>query len=92
MKYFLTLLTCLLLAATSQSQMRLGVLGGPHSANVIEKNDIPGWDSTVEPWYLKRKGFNIGFIAEIPLGPLQQIILSARYHVSFQRKTLRTLQ
>jgi OmpA-OmpF porin, OOP family len=67
MKYFLTLLTGILLAYAGKSQMRLGVLGGPHSANVIEKNNIPGWDSTVDPFYLKRKGFNIGLIAEIPL-------------------------
>jgi outer membrane protein OmpA-like peptidoglycan-associated protein len=67
MKYFLTLLTGILLAYAGQSQLRLGVLGGPHSATVIEKNDIPGWDSTEKPLYSKRKGFNIGFIAEIPL-------------------------
>lgn len=87
MKYFLTLLTCLLLAATSQSQMRLGVLGGPHTANVIEKNDIPGWDSTVEPWYLKRKGFNIGFIAEIPLGPSNKLFFqpAIMYHSKGRR-------
>lgn len=35
---------------------------------MIEKNNIPGWDSAEKPFYLKRKGFNIGFIAEIPLG------------------------
>ena len=87
MKYFFTLLTCLLLAYASGAQLRLGVLGGPHSANVIEKNNIPGWDSTTEPWYLKRKGFNIGFIAEIPLGPSNRLFFqpAIMYHSKGRR-------
>jgi outer membrane protein OmpA-like peptidoglycan-associated protein len=87
MKYFFTLLTCLLLAAASQAQLRLGVLGGPHSAKVIEKNDIPFWDTTTKPYYLNRKGFNIGFIAEIPLGPSNKLFFQPAilYHSKGRR-------
>lgn len=68
MKNLVTLLLLTVLFDTANSQMRLGIMGGPHSSSVIEKNDIPGWDNTVKPFYTKRSGINIGIIGEIPLG------------------------
>jgi OOP family OmpA-OmpF porin len=67
MKYIFTLLLSFVLAFAAHAQLRLGVLGGPHTASVIEKNNVPGWDTAFSPYYFKRNGFNIGFIAEIPL-------------------------
>lgn len=90
MKYFLPLLLGLLLATASNAQLRLGIIGGPHSAKVIETNDIPGWDSTTKPYYLKRNGFNIGVIGEIPLNTsnrlfFQPAILYVSKGRSYQR-------
>jgi outer membrane protein OmpA-like peptidoglycan-associated protein len=53
---------------TAHSQMRLGIMGGPHSSSVIEKNFLPGWEKSTEPYYTKRSGINLGIIGEIPLG------------------------
>lgn len=55
--YFLLALTCL--GPLSYSQLRIGILGGPHSASVKEENSIPG--------YSARPGINLGVITEIPL-------------------------
>jgi hypothetical protein len=48
--------------------MRLGIMGGPHSSSVIEKNFIPDWANTTEPYYGKRSGIHLGIMGEIPLG------------------------
>ncbi|WP_207513097.1 OmpA family protein [Longitalea luteola] len=52
----------------ANSQMRLGIMGGPHSSSVIEKNFIPDWDNTVKPYYTKRSGMHIGLMGEMSLG------------------------
>lgn len=82
MKYVLALLTGILIAYAGNAQLRLGVLGGPHSASVIEKNNIPGWDTAEKHLYTKRSGFNIGFIAEIPLGASNRLFFqpAIMYH------------
>jgi outer membrane protein OmpA-like peptidoglycan-associated protein len=64
--YALLLLTTSMYAA--HSQMRLGIMGGPHSSSVIEKNFIPDWANTTEPYYAKRSGIHLGIMGEIPLG------------------------
>lgn len=74
MKKIVTLLLLTAFFYSANSQMRLGILGGPHSSSVIEKNNIPGWDNTIKPFYSSRSGFNIGLIGEIPLG------LSKKYY------------
>jgi len=51
-----------------QAQVRLGVIGGLHSANILEKNNIPNWDSTVKPFQSSLSGFQLGVIVEVPLG------------------------
>ena len=67
MKKLFTLLCFVVLAGSCFAQLRLGILGGPHSASVKETNSLPGWETGVKPFYANRSGFNIGFIAEIPL-------------------------
>ncbi|HVU57027.1 MAG TPA: OmpA family protein [Puia sp.] len=55
-------------ASEARAQVRLGVIGGLHSANILEKNNIPNWDSTVKPFQSSLSGFQLGFILEMPLG------------------------
>jgi outer membrane protein OmpA-like peptidoglycan-associated protein len=68
MKKIYTLLLFTTLMHAANSQMRLGILGGPHSSSIIEKNYIPDWANTTEPFYAKRSGMHLGLIGEIPLG------------------------
>jgi len=68
MKKLYTLLLFIATMYTANSQMRLGIMGGPQSSSVIEKNFIPDWDNTTKPWYTKRSGLNLGLIGEMPLG------------------------
>jgi OOP family OmpA-OmpF porin len=63
----LSLLT-LLGFAHLHAQIRLGALGGIHSANVLETNNIPGWDSTTKRYESSHSGFQLGVILDIPLG------------------------
>ncbi|HXB06758.1 MAG TPA: OmpA family protein [Puia sp.] len=62
----------LLFAAASHcslfAQVKLGILGGVHSSNVLETNHIPGWDTTTRPFLTTRAGFQLGFILEMPIG------------------------
>lgn len=67
MKKLFTLLCFMVIVGSGYAQLRLAVLGGPHSASVTEKNSVPGWETNVKPFFTNRSGFNIGFLAEIPL-------------------------
>src|SRR6185437_12355403 len=51
-----------------QAQIRLGILGGVHSANVLETNSLPGWDTAVKKFERSRTGFQVGVMVEVPLG------------------------
>ena len=64
--YFLLLL--LLTAYTSFAQVKIGLIGGPQSAKITEKNDIPGWDTATGRYYSPKSGIHIGIAAEIPFG------------------------
>jgi outer membrane protein OmpA-like peptidoglycan-associated protein len=68
MKKFYALLLLTAALHTANSQMRVGIMGGPQSSSVIEKNYIPDWVNTTKPYYGKRSGLNLGLIGEIPLG------------------------
>jgi OmpA-OmpF porin, OOP family len=68
MKKIYTLLLFTTLMHAANSQMRLGIMGGPHSSSIIEKNYIPGWETSTEPYYTKRSGIHLGITGEIPLG------------------------
>lgn len=63
--YFLLAFACL--GHLSYSQLRVGILGGPHSASVKEDNSIPSWETDIKPGYSSRAGIHLGMIAEIPL-------------------------
>jgi OmpA-OmpF porin, OOP family len=67
MKKLFTLLCFVVITGSCFAQLRLAILGGPHSASVIETNNIPDWTTQVKPLYTNRGGFNVGFLAEIPL-------------------------
>jgi outer membrane protein OmpA-like peptidoglycan-associated protein len=57
---------CLFLAAISHSQQyRIGMIGGIHQSKVLEKNDLPGWDSLKND-YSARTGVHFGFMANLP--------------------------
>jgi OOP family OmpA-OmpF porin len=69
MKKFLPLLLLALVClVNSHAQIRLGALGGIHSANVLETNNIPGWDSTTKKYESSRSGIQLGVILDVPLG------------------------
>src|SRR5215469_18553271 len=52
----------------AQAQVRLGFLGGLHSANILETNNLQGWDTSVKRYLNSLSGFQIGVIVEVPLG------------------------
>lgn len=54
--------------AGADAQIRLGILGGLHSADVKETNQIPGWDTAVKKYESSRSGVQLGVILEIPVG------------------------
>jgi OOP family OmpA-OmpF porin len=51
-----------------QAQIRLAAIGGIHSSNFIEKNAIPGFDTASGNYHSSKTGFELGVLAEIPLG------------------------
>jgi OOP family OmpA-OmpF porin len=53
--------------ARTEGQIRLALYGGVHSANVIEKNSLPGWDTATGKFYAAKTGIQLGFLAEIPI-------------------------
>jgi OmpA-OmpF porin, OOP family len=50
------------------AQVRLAAFGGIHSANIIEHNSIPGWDTAQKKFFSAKTGFELGVLAEIPIG------------------------
>jgi OOP family OmpA-OmpF porin len=62
-KLFCMLIGLILISSTGFGQIRIAVIGGPHSASVIESNDIPNWD---ESEYSSKSGFHLGLLGEIP--------------------------
>lgn len=67
MKKLFTLLCFTVVTSVSFGQLRLALTGGPHYSSILEKNNMPGWDSAYKPGYSNRGGFNAGLMAEIPL-------------------------
>jgi OmpA-OmpF porin, OOP family len=64
----IVLLLLILNSSLSFAQIRLGVIGGPQSSSVTEKNSIAGWDTSAGKYYSNKSGLHIGMIAEIPFG------------------------
>jgi OmpA-OmpF porin, OOP family len=50
-----------------QAQVQLSGEIGFHSASVIEKNNIPGWDTTTKNLYSSKTGLHAGILLEIPI-------------------------
>jgi OmpA-OmpF porin, OOP family len=67
MKNIYLLLALLCSALASQSQLRMAVVGGLHSASVKEDNSLPSWENNIKPGYSSRPGLNLGILTEIPL-------------------------
>jgi OmpA-OmpF porin, OOP family len=68
-KIWVPLLTLAILTnGAARAQVRLGVIGGIHSASVLETNSLPGWDTATKPFNGPRPGFQLGFILEAPIG------------------------
>ncbi len=57
-----------MVALAAQSQVRLGLFGGPHTSTVLEQNSIPGWDTTTKKHYSGSSGVHIGVLVDVPLG------------------------
>ncbi len=67
----LRLLTVFLLLtgfSTLNAQIRLAAMGGIQSTNFIQKNSIPGFDTASGRYYSSKTGFELGVMAEIPMG------------------------
>jgi OOP family OmpA-OmpF porin len=54
--------------APARGQVRLAAIAGVHSAQVLENNNIPGWDTSSGRYYSPLTGFELGVLLEIPLG------------------------
>lgn len=67
MKKLYLFLAFLCLVNLSFSQLRMAILGGPHTASVKEENSIPSWETQVKPGYSSRQGLNLGILVDIPL-------------------------
>ncbi|PWT70832.1 MAG: hypothetical protein C5B59_19310 [Bacteroidetes bacterium] len=67
-KILLLLLLASAASLSSKAQIRLAIYGGVHSANLIEKNNIPGWDTAYGKYYSPRTGLHLGVEGEIPVG------------------------
>ena len=53
---------------SSPAQIRLAAIGGIHSANFLETNSIPGFDTAQGKYFSSKTGFQLGVLAEIPIG------------------------
>jgi OOP family OmpA-OmpF porin len=62
-----TLLTFLLFYSLP-AQVRLAAWGGVHASNLIQKNSIPGYDTSAGKYFSTNTGFMLGVLAEIPFG------------------------
>ena len=54
--------------STIQAQVKLGGEIGIHNSGVIEKNNIPGWDTSAKKYYSTKTGIHVGILLEIPVG------------------------
>ena len=83
---FLLVLLFTASTAASFAQVKIGLMGGPQSASITEKNNIAGWDSTTGKYYTSKSGIHVGIMAEIPLAPLVLIFIFSLQPVCTQKK------
>jgi OmpA-OmpF porin, OOP family len=62
------LIPALLVFTFLPAQIRLAAMGGIQSSNLIEKNSIPGYDTSKGNYFSPNTGFQLGVLAEIPFG------------------------
>jgi OmpA-OmpF porin, OOP family len=68
MKRIYTLLfAALFFAFHSSAQLRVGIIGGGHQSEVLEKNDLPDWNSKKSN-FSPRTGVHFGLAADLPIG------------------------
>ena len=67
-KVILLLAWVLMIMGSASAQVRLGIIGGLHTAKAQETNSIPGWDTTIKKYQSGLSGFQLGIILEVPLG------------------------
>jgi OmpA-OmpF porin, OOP family len=67
-RHLLSILAVLLIFSALPAQVRLSALGGIQSTNFLEKNNIPGYDTANGKYFSSSTGFELGVLAEIPLG------------------------
>ncbi len=72
------------------AQLRLGFLGGIHSANVLETNHLPGWDTAVNKYNSGRTGFQLGVMLEVPVGKKGFFFQPGLTYISKGRKYAKT--
>ncbi len=51
--------------AASHAQLRIGIAGGIHQADVLEENNVPGFND-FKKGYSPRTGGHFGFVADLP--------------------------
>ena len=67
-RIFTFLFVAILFANSSNSQLRVGLLGGGHQSDILEKNNIPGWETNSKNNYSPRTGVHFGLNADLPFG------------------------
>lgn len=67
MKKSLTTLLLFFVVFSGFSQLRVGLLGGPSSSSITEKNSLPNWETSTKPFYTNRNSFHIGFMLQMPV-------------------------
>jgi OOP family OmpA-OmpF porin len=67
-RQFLTVLLLFTGFCRLHAQIRMAAMGGIQSSNFIQKNSIPGFDTASGNYYSPKTGFELGVLAEIPLG------------------------
>ncbi|MEO5564783.1 MAG: outer membrane beta-barrel protein, partial [Chitinophagaceae bacterium] len=65
-RIFTLLIATLFVAATSYSQLRIGIVGGGHQSDILETNNLPNWN-TIKKNYSQRTGVHFGLNADLPI-------------------------
>jgi outer membrane protein OmpA-like peptidoglycan-associated protein len=65
---FLLIFAAVLESGGIRAQVRLGILGGLHSSNILETNSLAGWDTSTKRFLRSQTGFQLGVIVEVPFG------------------------
>jgi outer membrane protein OmpA-like peptidoglycan-associated protein len=58
----------ILIFSSLSAQIKIGAGGGAHLSSVMEKNDLPGWNTQYKGYYTSVSGFHAGVFAELPVG------------------------